>query len=123
MDIKQFSQLDPKLKETYERVMGTGINPSTKPQGAASAPQRMSQPQTFVPKPFQPIQQMTQQQPFKPIQPQPGAQPIQRPQTQNLKKKNKIIPILAGLGGIIFIVGYTFFWIKIFKLKIPFLPF
>lgn len=121
MDLSKLNQLDPKLKETYERVMGTSARPTT------VAPQPTIQNQTIQ---SQPIQPQPIPQPLEPARPQPIAQsqpvkiqPIQKPQTQNLKKKNKMLPIFLALGGIIFLIVYAFFWIRIFNLKLPFLPF
>ena len=130
MDSKQLNQLDPKLKETYERVMGTSTVPIQKP--FIPNPTVVTNPLPITPQPItqkplvqsQPIHQSVQSFQAKPIQAQPTQpQSMQKSQLQNLKKKNKILPALAALGGIIFLIGYAFFWIKFFNLKLPFLPF
>jgi hypothetical protein len=97
--------------------MGTATQPNPKPN-------------PFTPKPVmpQPTIQKPQMQVFPQNQPIPQAQPAQiqptqKPQTQNLKKKNKILPVFILLCGILFLIGYAFFWIKIFNLNLPFLPF
>ncbi|MEK7534272.1 MAG: hypothetical protein AAB600_02935 [Patescibacteria group bacterium] len=141
MDLNKLNQLDPKLKETYERVMGTAIQPTPRtspfmpkpanpfPPTQPVTPQPIIQKPTIQSQPSQPIQSQSIQQPIqtfkaKPLQAQPAqAQPIQRQQAQSLKKKNKILPVLVALGVIVLLIGYALFWIKIFNLKIPFLPF
>ncbi len=46
------------------------------------------------------------------------------PQTHVVSpKKRGVSPILIVLTAIIFFLVYAFVWIKIFNLKIPFLPF
>ena len=131
------NQLDPKLKETYERVMGTSLKPSQrsapfvpKPVSPIPIAQPVTPQPTVLPQPFQPIQakpvqpiQQSQPQPIQAPMAKPQAQAGQKPQTQNAKKKNKMLPILIVLGGILFLLGYTFLWIKLFRLKLPFLPF
>lgn len=113
MDQKKLSQLDPKLKAIYERVMGTSATASSR-----SSP------------PVQPVQDVPRQnvsQPFvpqpQPLPPQPiQAQPIPQTQTK-IKKKTKILPILIILGVIMFFAVYTLVWIKVFNFKLPFLSF
>lgn len=130
MAIKQLNTLDPKLKETYERVMGTSTTPIQKTNlfiPKPVAPQPTIQNQTIQ---SQPIQPQPTPQPIKPVQPQPipqsqpvQEQPIQTPQTTSLKKRNKMLPIFLVLAGIVFLIGYTIVWLKIFNLNLPFLPF
>ena len=116
MGIKQLNQLDPKLKETYERVMGTSSLPNV-PQPIIQKQVVQSQPLQPQPSPF------TKPQPT-PFQTQPAqTQPIQGPQTKSLKKRNKMLPILLVLAGIAFLIGYTIIWVKIFNLNLPSLPF
>ena len=126
MDSKQLNTLDPKLKETYERVMGTSSQPNVS-QPITQKPTTQSQP--LQPQPFQPIKPQPIQQPIQtskatPFQTQPTqTQPIQGPQTKSIKKTNKMLPILLVLTGIVFLIGYTIIWLKIFNLNLPFLPF
>lgn len=44
--------------------------------------------------------------------------------TQTVVKKGKpnIMHFLLGLGAVVFLIAYTFMWIFIFKIKLPFLP-
>jgi hypothetical protein len=39
------------------------------------------------------------------------------------KQSSGVSPVLYVLGGIIFLVAYTIFWLKFFKISVPFLPF
>ena len=151
MDKKQLSQLDPKLKETYERIMGISSTPGQRPTPFAPKPvSPIASAQPIAPQPFQPQPLQPNKASFQatentnpnakevyrvyPNQSIPAPppivktqpiqnQPIQKPQTQNKKKKSKILPVLMGFGGTIFLIGYTLFWIKFFNLKVPFLPF
>jgi len=93
MNPKNLNQLDPKLKEAYERVMGTPVSSAV----------RSSEPQA-------PPHQETQ------TSPQFSTQVVIN------QKKKKLSPILIAASIILFFAVYTFFWIKVFNLKIPFLP-
>ena len=140
MDPK-LSNLDPNLKAAYDRVMsGPASAPlgQTPPAGGSSAP--LPQPQTIQP-PQQPSPLPQQNFNSTPVQP-----PVQTaaPSTEttigstiafnaNNAQKNqgtvavkksgsKIMTVLLGLGLIVLLVAYTFVWIYVFKLQIPFLP-
>ncbi|MBI4089429.1 MAG: hypothetical protein HY424_01820 [Candidatus Levybacteria bacterium] len=164
MDPQKLSQLDPKLREAYQRVMGASVSqpqaqpPTTIPTTPAQPPNLTStspvKPQsisTSIPiedkTPFNPIKP-----PEPPVQPKPAPQSIpQNPSPQTIsfdqmnsevsspsspnftqpepqakiipvKKKNKFMPILIGIVGLVLIAAYTFLWTKIFNLKLPFLP-
>lgn len=87
MDPKS-SQLDPKFKEIYERVMGTG-QPST-------------------PSPSQPPKAPDSTPPPPPI-----PQPMQTaPANQQKKKISKPLLILAAVT---FLIVYTLIWILVFQ--------
>lgn len=179
MDPQKLSQLDPKLREAYQRVMGTSMsdsapaggptppppmpdpnsipqsqplpttepiptpppptieNPTTQPTQPSEAPmsEPQSQPLTPQPEAIPTLQSVPQQPPIQPANfdqmnsevaaPLPSANftaPAPQTQTNSLKKKNSMIPILIGIAGIIFIAVYTLFWTKIFNFKVPFLP-
>lgn len=111
MDPQKPADLDPKLKEVYERVMGT-------------APQTLQAAQTTAPQP-QTIQPIT-----PPQAPMPAA-PIDSPKSPVTAFVAK--PSQQGLGFplplpllilfmILFFLGYALFWIKFFKVNLPFLP-
>lgn len=128
MDPKMPSNLDPKLKEAYERVMGT---PSGTP--AAAAPPQPA----VVQRPFEPIEPNTAPPPPPVTSPQMSASPVSavpepkikenvastafvaKPQKEN---KSGISPVIIFLGLLVFIAVYSLFWIKFFNLPIPFLP-
>lgn len=92
MNPKNLSHLDPKLKEAYERVMGTSV-----PAPAQALPS----PAPVVSTPVQ-----------------------ETPQNQVVanKKREGLSPILVGVAVILFFAAYTIIWIKVFNLKVPFLP-
>lgn len=119
MDPQKPVQLDPKLKEVYERVMGTTTSqsaPSTIPQTTSVAPQ--PQPQTI--------------QPITPPQTTMSTTPADSPKSPvtafvakpSQKGLNFSFPLpLLVLFVILFLLGYTLFWLKFFKISLPFLPF
>jgi hypothetical protein len=189
MDPQKLSQLDPKLRDVYQRVMGTTI-PEVKvspvqtptpplPTEASAKPDNPNpvpptQPQAD-PTPIQPLipepQPVTPPIPSPIPQSQPAINPQSEPQAiptpepisaqqatssnfvqmnsevaaaptaaaipmQNFtapaaippvptmplkKKKNALVPVLFTIVGLIFIAIYTFFWIRFFNLKLPFL--
>jgi hypothetical protein len=125
MNPKNVAGLDPKLRETYERVMGTSL------------PQKQEAPEpspiTANPQP-QPNQQNDQapvlQSASVPPAPQLFTQnnPFQEPPTPPAevlaknavvgpeKKKNHFTAIGLGLGGVIFFIIYAVLWAKVFGL-------
>lgn len=147
MDPKTAPNLDPKLQEAYNRVMNTTVpQPPAAPQPQTPPPLPITPPQvSTIPTPPSPP-------PPPPSTPTiPQANPIQPPITDQPQttvmhatipltttKPSSSAPILAAsksggkglsilpfiiIGGIIFLAVYTVFWIKFFKLSIPFLPF
>lgn len=91
--------------------------------------------------PIQPIQPTPAPQPIMPSMQPPQPQSIQTPPAQNIggsiaynaagstaaqtvvkKGKPNILHMLLGIGAVVFLVAYTFMWIFIFKIKLPFLP-
>lgn len=91
MDPKtQLSGLDPKLKEAYERVMGTTIPPASPPpvppqEPAVSVPTGQTEPvppkEPVSPPPAQePIQEPTPPPVAPPQPPEPAAPPLQQPE-------------------------------------------
>lgn len=181
MDPKALASLDPKLRETYEKVMGTSTSSSTqasvstapKPPIASptatppapSVPAPVSTPLSNVPPPANPLvgpnnsafptpqinnaTVVTAQTPGQgglvDLQPTPtGAplpasssingtltktiQPLPSPASINKAAASSghsspIIRSLYVFASIIFLAVYTIFWLKIFKIQIPFLPF
>jgi hypothetical protein len=135
MDPQKLSQLDPKLREAYLRVMGTEI---TAPQGAPSVqapnPVPQFQAQQEPSRPFVPTAQAIpgfgQGNSETPTTTSPaglrmtspiGSAPAFRPQPVASEKRG-MMPVLFALVGVIFIVIYAFFWTRVFDLKLPFSP-
>ena len=152
MDPKTLASLDPKLRETYERVMGTSaaVGPAqpamsdtpavpfpAPPSPAITTPaveqapagQLLSSSAPDAPPIPSPAGAYTPEslglaQPAVPPAPQPGQTWPQESQeiapAPAAKSSPALIRILYILGGIIFFIAYTYFWIKIFKLPLPF---
>lgn len=111
MDYKQqFGQLDPKLKEVYERVMGTSVS------SAPKAPTPPSPQPAPIPQPESPPPAGGHQMPQAPTAPQTQTQAISE------KPHGHISPVVWLLGGLTFVIIYALAWVKIFNLKLPFAP-
>lgn len=108
MDPKKATNLDPKLKETYERIMNTHVV-------ATPAPQTPVNPTTT-----QPVQ--APQQPVASPQPQPQSANAAPLVTAPPKKTSNLMLVIYILAGVLFFIIYALFWIKFFNLSIP-LPF
>lgn len=123
MDYKQqFGQLDPKLKEVYERVMGTSVSSSSKaspvlPQQPATPPTPVQMQQHAPPIPQQESPKPQEQTPAPPV-----LQPQTQAQTISVKPHGHISPVVWILGGFTFVIIYALAWVKIFNLKLPFAP-
>jgi len=139
MNPKGVNDLDPKLRETYERVMGTSFaspQPAGQP-GAQTPAQPVPQPilktetvvqevspqpiTTSIPEMVQSPQVFKADDPFKDIDPPPAEiiakNGVVEPQT---KKKSRLKPILFIIGGIIFFVVYAIIWAIVLGLFKPF---
>jgi hypothetical protein len=135
MNPKTINDLDPKLKETYERVMGTSFSPADPAPTPTPAPERPMQTTVVEQPPMNNnFEQMTPV-PQPPMNSAPEMPPLQMPQAPNpfqevpmppstvmvngattTKKKNILKPLLLIVGGIIFFVAYGVVWAKIFGL-------
>lgn len=123
MDPKKVSDLDPKLKEVYERVMGTKV-PNSQP---------LSPPPPQSPKITPPPPQITQQVVAAKVtdQSKPGNVQIftAKSGSANIMPEEKkggspFLAIVLVIAGLIFFVIYGFFWVRFFKVSLPFtLPF
>jgi len=132
MDPQKLSQLDPKLREAYQRVMGTTIptppaapiQTQAPPPSIPSDPTQIPQPQPVPTQPATNFVQMNSEVPA-PAQNFTTPPPMPLAQTMAVKKKSGIImPILFGFAALVFIAIYTLFWTKIFNFNLPFkLPF
>lgn len=146
MNPKTVNDLDPKLKETYERIMGTSF-PAASTQ-TTNQPQNQTPVVNTPPAPDPVAQQPVQTDPPPMMQPTPvtsdpmqasqifrAGDPFQAPSAPpadliakanmsagvvapepQQKKKSKAMPILLGLGGIIFFIAYGVIWAKVFGL-------
>jgi hypothetical protein len=128
------AQLDSKLRETYERVMGTAT-----PQSQQSSTQNQATPP--------PIDTPIQEEMIKGQAMEQNDLPENAVNTENLrfqaaiqqnlsedtpspsettqqiatqKKTSTMLKTLYIIGIIIFFIVYTYFWIKIFDLPVPF---
>ena len=104
--------LDPKLKEAYDRIMGGNFNSVSPTSNVSEVPKtETSAPVTADPI-IPPATILTR--PLKPFPvgiPSPSEQPI-----TPVKKKSKISPIVFLIIGFFFFAIYIVVWGKIFKL-------
>lgn len=96
------SQLDPKLQEAYNRVMGTAINPQ------AAQPTQTQAPQTAAP---------------ASVNNQAFRNPVLTAQKAEgkTKRKSKLSPTLIVLVFVVFFLVYAAIWIRMFNLRVPYL--
>jgi hypothetical protein len=132
---QQLSTMDPKLKAAYEQVM----KPHT-PTTIASPDKKLEATLPNLPKMVTEVQSQTT---IHPAAAQPHiANSFSPPSTDHApsgtihvgyakkptqkfileKKKSGIHPAVYIVGCIVFFAIYTFFWMKIFGIAIPFLP-
>lgn len=107
------SALDPKLKETYDRIMGTAVNPSAPPSAMAQPAVAAAPPQAAA---------QTIRPAFAPAQPSQPLQPLARVSPEK-QTTGKMLPIVFVVVAVIFFIAYAIFWVKLFNVKLPFLPF
>lgn len=153
MDPKNLSGLDPKLREAYERVMGTSVPPATNgnpnpnvvgtnPLPAASSQENHNNepvlPQNHPIPAAPPAHEETSPAPvaspsvqMPPIDSAPAAtqtvnygftKPDVSAQPQKAERTSKISPIIIGVLVVVFLTSYTILWVKVFGVKLPFLP-
>ncbi|MDO8460918.1 MAG: hypothetical protein Q7S38_00585 [bacterium] len=146
MDPKTLPNLDPKLREVYERVMKTPITPPSptsniQPPPPASpslgGPPPTPQPPVSVPannepspvpsaKPpvaqLSPTPQNTfhSTQVFNPDTAVPPSTTSPSTDTAAPKSKGKISPVVLVLVGVVFFAIYAVVWISFFKVSLPF---
>jgi len=134
MNPKSVNDLDPKLREAYERVMGSNFTPKTNqaqnPTTTPSTPPQ-SQPIATESTPTTPATPTNQQENTPIMQttqvftqnPQPlEPAPVSQPETQEKKvptaqqKKLNMLPLLFAVGAILFFGTYVIIWAKVFGL-------
>ncbi len=131
MNPKSINDLDPKLKETYERVMGTSFSPRSAPPQRPLQTTVVQQTETISPQPLTPAQTIPQQpvasgpemvaspqgpkmgDPFTEVEAPPATILIKATKTQ---KKLPLMPIFVFVGGVIFFIVYALVWAKVFGL-------
>ncbi|HLD01606.1 MAG TPA: hypothetical protein VJC10_01900 [Patescibacteria group bacterium] len=134
--------LDPKLKETFDRVMGTNVAPTASVQEPhiqtnsdsiyQNTPQSSPQPAAVAaaqaPAPIQvPAPALEEQKTvikIPPVDASVGA-PTASEQaaaqiSENEDKKSLIVPIAFISLGVIFFILYAVFWVKFFNVSLPF---
>lgn len=120
MNPKDPGSLDPKLRETYERVMGTSFTPqqppSSQPPAEPEAPLPTPQPQPETPLPAPEPEPQAEPQPDPISIPDTPPEMVPSPMTSDPTPSNssKLKPIFLTLGGIIFFAVYAFIWAKVF---------
>lgn len=136
MNPKNLNDLDPKLREAYEKVMGTNFSPQAaqpsqqpEPQPAANSPVMQTAP---ADEPTPAIQTIPTQPPA-PVNPAPSPLPTQNPFVQTPEpppnviagagnmpaakgKGHSFMTIIFLLGGSIFFAAYAVIWAKVFGL-------
>lgn len=116
---KNVSQLDPKLKEAYDRVMGTVITPPAKATQAIPSVPTPTIPTS--PTPAFPVN-LEPTAPTIAVSHQAVSSPVSTTQVTTVPhKKSGSRTIIFMLAGIIFFIVYALVWIKMFNLKFPFL--
>ncbi len=118
MNPKTPQDLDPKLKEAYDRVMGANVDNGSAPaQGpqVVPPPQPMTPPTASVPPSQTPFNQTVEAPPpinvSAPTYTVPNLQPA-----QPVKKKSKVSPVIFLVVGLAFFAVYAVVWAKIFGL-------
>lgn len=117
MNPKTPADLDPKLKEAYDRVMGGNFAPSapTAPPNPAPKIEPVPAPPTN-PQPLPPLTNpvSVNMPPLNVMSPSSAAST--EPPAANTKKKLKISPMIFLVAGLAFFAIYAVVWGKIFKL-------
>lgn len=137
MDPKNLNQLDPKIKEAYDRVMGTDLTSPQTPSepaapqfGAQTIPSAPEPAKEYAPPPPPPIHLDTSQAPETPVTPPPvfqsfnsetASQPTSpAPEAVAVHHSSRFAistPILMVLG-IAFFIAYAALWVMVFGIKL-----
>ncbi|HKC14558.1 MAG TPA: hypothetical protein VKC89_01160 [Patescibacteria group bacterium] len=108
--------LDPKLKETYDRVMGTQMPNAASSPATASIPQPSASVQS--PAPVQPQTQTAEHPAAPPAQVFVATPAAPTGKTVVVKNSNgkKLSPVVLIVVGLAFFVVYTVVWLKVFAI-------
>ena len=114
---KKTQNLDPQLKATYERVMGTNVAAPTPAPSPASAPTPPPTP------PSSPAQQpaVTVPQGSNDIKVVAGNPNATKVVAGGSGKSGGLSPVLVAIVLILFFAIYTFVWLFVFRVKLPFI--
>ena len=127
MDAKAYPNLNPKLKETYDRIMGTSTtvkvphpadSHSTKhPSPAHQTVARAAVPQASAPKAPSHLShgQLTHIA-YNASQAARQEKKVEEKQSEK-EGSSLVLPIVLGVGGVIFFVVYSFFWLNFFGMN------
>ena len=133
MNNNQLSGLDPKVQETYHRVMSTPTQPAQPVQTSPPA-QPTAPPPAAPPAGQSPLGSAPPAQAEAPVPQQiytPSTAVSEPPPTLNVtnsqvfsskKKAGHISPVVMIMGIAVFFVVYALVWVKIFNARLPFLP-
>lgn len=123
MNPKYPDNLDPKLREAYDRVMGTGVaQPTAHPQPPHPEP---SQPPKMVTEPVKHEEKDSDSgvvhfsadthKHKKEEKPEPKETTHVEAKSEG---KSPVTPILLGIIGALFFIGYALFWAQLFGFNI-----
>lgn len=132
MDPK-LSQTDPRLQEAYDRVMNGTTTPPAPGGTVPPTPQPIATNPTVQQSAAPAIPTTPTQPASSPVAPTPSpmagstiafnANNSGKNQGTTVKRGgSKVMTLVIGLGVIVLLVAYTFVWIYVFKLEVPFLP-
>lgn len=113
MDNKYPANLDPKLKEAYDRVMGTNVTPAKSASQHHQAPKMVTQ-QVHNDEPTIVHLGGTNEQ-------QAEHHAASATQSEQQKASSAILMIILGVIGVLFFIGYAIFWAQVLGVNI--LPF
>ena len=137
MDPKATTTLDPKLKEAYDRVMGSSIPPTPQVPTIPQPPELKTDTAAAQPlPPMQPMQKsvVTPPENMHPAAPSPM---VSSPSMTSMhatvttpsgfvahpeNKKGGISWKLLVILAVVFLIIYTLFFVKFFGIPLPFLP-
>jgi hypothetical protein len=128
MNPKSINDLDPKLKETYERVMGTSFGTEPKPAPTMETqPVEQTPPQASVtPQPQAPASLPSENstvvsQVFRADNTDKSTETatvnaLSKKETAAKKNGNKTLMIIVGVGAVVFFAVYAVIWAKLLGL-------
>ena len=118
MNPKTPADLDPKLKEAYDRVMGGNFSQPipTAPTNPTPKIEPVPAPTAINPPPLPPLTNpMSVNMPPLNVM-SPSSAPVTAQPANSAKKKSKISPIIFLVVGLAFFAVYAVVWAKVFKL-------